>query len=1039
MIINADKIYFNEKVFLADRSNISAKTYIRDGKIYAETETNRPVYNYGYFGIDGYHETSPIYSEEKESTNYLRNNTFSLAKDSLGYETYWTGNLGLVSESYNPEINGIDNSKGFSSSHTFSGSEVSGQYVLSQTIESNVFSVSNNNIYLTLLLKATVENLGNRTNDIVGVQVVGLDSSDTITETIISYTLAELVTLGLDDTKFKKFLFTGSITSSDTKKLQLILFKLNNSTPISSGSFTVNLFLPQLELNSIGPTSLIPTYTDIGVRNIETFNTSIAYYNENPDIRWDELEHDNVSISGSINVFDVKKDSEILVLPIRCDIFLFENYTSSLDLMEYIPDKFKLDREEYPIWEKYVTYKKGSYVLFQNSIWEAIKDNVLAITPDNSTYWRYVREQNKSLLRTFIDELNMNVGSWLSKIDDLQRIIDKYEVSETYIDYLAALIDLKFLNIQNLTLDDKKRQLIEAINWYKIKGSYNALNFLIRSTNRECDIYDLWTHNYSDFIPTNWHPTFKNQLPFTDKTLITETVYSAPNGIATRNGNKIYVFPKSNEVGANGVVLFANGFNDDGAFKNKELFVSSVFGLQITITPNNYKDIYVFIDENKNLTLKYFSDEISAPEEDKNNTYWYNPITNYVYKWNGTNWDTVVYVCRVAKISTDMSTITEFVQYQKYYKSPHTNISVELDKLQVDQFNQLYLYREGDLDKIKDAIESIRPVNTVFNYSLKLSALTTELNLGYIIQPNQIKTAVSSKWRRTKEYFDTNKHFDVDDLYFDQDYLDIIESVSNWKIGIGNKNSAPNSPDFELQYVVLTGGNVKKRVYEDKVEFEILVENENIQGISELGLYNDMGDPIVFSTFPDINITPIDKLVILVTVLTGISYVDWEFAGGDRVGREHELYLDEKIAKEYHNLYDRRYNRLCLTAKSMNRWDTWDMDWETAEKNQFEWDYPKQPGVYNWYNLTLYFDAGTIKENNVILYSQIAKEVRSPYLGYFATIRTSLDGKFTTPFEVYEPLSRKYRYFQMGGTFYVMEFYPTYIYYNNPMAGLQLK
>ena len=115
------------------------------------------------------------------------------------------------------------------------------------------------------------------------------------------------------------------------------------------------------------------------------------------------------------------------------------------------------------------------------------------------------------------------------------------------------------------------------------------------------------------------------------------------------------------------------------------------------------------------------------------------------------------------------------------------------------------------------------------------------------------------------------------------------------------------------------------------------------------------------------------------------------------------------------------------------------MDWETAEKNQFEWDYPKQPGVYNWYNLTLYFDAGTIKENNVILYSQIAKEVRSPYLGYFATIRTSLDGKFTTPFEVYEPLSRKYRYFQMGGTFYVMEFYPTYIYYNNPMAGLQLK
>jgi hypothetical protein len=148
-------------------------------------------------------------------------------------------------------------------------------------------------------------------------------------------------------------------------------------------------------------------------------------------------------------------------------------------------------------------------------------DMVLDVTEDEN-YSKFVdlmelvpyKFRDSTSLREFFDETGIEVGTWIGYINDLQEMLDKYNVSEDYIQYLADLVGLRLMNTQTTSVIlDKRRQLVQVIDWYKMKGTYAAMLYIGYILNLSLALWDRYTSNYSTFYPEAWFTGKENQMP----------------------------------------------------------------------------------------------------------------------------------------------------------------------------------------------------------------------------------------------------------------------------------------------------------------------------------------------------------------------------------------------------------------------------------------------------------------------------------------------------------------------------------------------
>ena len=154
--------------------------------------------------------------------------------------------------------------------------------------------------------------------------------------------------------------------------------------------------------------------------------------------------------------------NEILDVDMVLEVGVDENYSKYVDLMELVPIKF---RDSVPLQE-------------------------------------------------FLDEAGLQVGTWLGYINDLQEMLDKYEVSEDYIQYLADLVGLDLFNTQSTSVIlDKRRQLVQVIDWYKLKGTYAAMLYIGYILNFSLALWDRYTSDYANFYSEEWFVGKPNEMP----------------------------------------------------------------------------------------------------------------------------------------------------------------------------------------------------------------------------------------------------------------------------------------------------------------------------------------------------------------------------------------------------------------------------------------------------------------------------------------------------------------------------------------------
>ena len=172
-----------------------------------------------------------------------------------------------------------------------------------------------------------------------------------------------------------------------------------------------------------------------------------------PGINWDAYANTTINLTVEMSlVGDTYYAHEILDIDIKVDFDVDENYSNYIDLMELVPAKFR----------------------------ESVA------------------------LQEFIYEAGLMTGEWLGYINDTITLLDKYTVGDEYLQNLADLVGLDIITDSTTTLDERRQQLIQVIDWYKLKGTYQAIDYISYLFNVTLTFWDLYTNDYVTFIQQPW-------------------------------------------------------------------------------------------------------------------------------------------------------------------------------------------------------------------------------------------------------------------------------------------------------------------------------------------------------------------------------------------------------------------------------------------------------------------------------------------------------------------------------------------------------
>lgn len=116
-----------------------------------------------------------------------------------------------------------------------------------------------------------------------------------------------------------------------------------------------------------------------------------------------------------------------------------------------------------------------------------------------------------------ITELNFLVGSQLSQIEDLLGLLDPNTVRWEYLKHLGSLIGVEFVAADETMVTELRNEIINAVDWYKIKGTYEAMEVVARMVNptMPVEINDLYTNDYETFVsvPTWFVASYPGENP----------------------------------------------------------------------------------------------------------------------------------------------------------------------------------------------------------------------------------------------------------------------------------------------------------------------------------------------------------------------------------------------------------------------------------------------------------------------------------------------------------------------------------------------
>jgi len=143
---------------------------------------------------------------------------------------------------------------------------------------------------------------------------------------------------------------------------------------------------------------------------------------------------------------------------------------------------------------------------FSISVLQAVALDLLPLTPE--------KFHDSLILQDYCEEASTQVGSWLSSVKDIVRLLNPRTVGTIpYLRHLGALIGVEFSPEDETTEASMRKELVNAISWYKLKGTYESIQILSLIQQFVVNFYDMYTNDYDTFYMVDWFVGDEDENP----------------------------------------------------------------------------------------------------------------------------------------------------------------------------------------------------------------------------------------------------------------------------------------------------------------------------------------------------------------------------------------------------------------------------------------------------------------------------------------------------------------------------------------------
>lgn len=140
----------------------------------------------------------------------------------------------------------------------------------------------------------------------------------------------------------------------------------------------------------------------------------------------------------------------------------------------------------------------------------AISLDLLPLIPEKF----HANEAESQILRTYVKEVGFRFGDVLTKTKDIVKLLSPNTTgSAQYLRLLGALIGIKFPPEDETSVAELRKILSQAIDWYKVKGTYRSIEIILNVLGYKVNLYDMYTNDYSNFVLTDWFVGNEDENP----------------------------------------------------------------------------------------------------------------------------------------------------------------------------------------------------------------------------------------------------------------------------------------------------------------------------------------------------------------------------------------------------------------------------------------------------------------------------------------------------------------------------------------------
>lgn len=178
-------------------------------------------------------------------------------------------------------------------------------------------------------------------------------------------------------------------------------------------------------------------------------------------------------------------------------------------LINYMPPEMSfIDDQQFGYsatdWIRQYTYSAGDQIYYHGKNYESLVDNNLGNLPTTSpAAWSEVYIGGD--LRQFIQIMAVTLDEIKNYIDSFVEVFDIDRCEDQYLPYIATILGYD-LNRSDSTAS-QRRQLKNAVAWYKVKGTFESFKILFYSLGYKINLLELWTEDYVTFVsslPANY-------------------------------------------------------------------------------------------------------------------------------------------------------------------------------------------------------------------------------------------------------------------------------------------------------------------------------------------------------------------------------------------------------------------------------------------------------------------------------------------------------------------------------------------------------